>query len=182
MPQTNGPLDGLYMCSFKTDIGWMRPISDGNSIIRMDWNQTGWHEPDHPDYVSRETKSQIQAFLNCRLHQFTVPLAPIGKSTRGRHWLDIMASIPYGTVVTYSEFASLAGKPNAARAAGTVCANNPIPIIYPCHRVIRANQSLGNYGGGSDNHAAHRENLRYKATLLTLEISQTVIMSKNQLF
>jgi len=49
MPQTNGPLDELYMCSFETDIGWMRPISDGNNVIRMDWNQTGWHEPDRPD-------------------------------------------------------------------------------------------------------------------------------------
>ena len=181
MPQTNGPLDELYMCSFKTDIGWMRPISDGNSVIRMDWNQTGWHEPDRPDYVSRETKTQLLAFFKRQLHRFTVPLAPIGKNPSGRHWLDIMASIPYGTVVTYSEFATLAGKPNAARAAGTVCANNPIPIIYPCHRVIGAKRSLGNYGGGSDNYAAHRENLLYKATLLKLEFNQTVTTVRNQL-
>ena len=39
--------------------------------------------------------------------------------------------------MSYAEFASLAGKPKAARAAGSICANNPIPIIYPCHRVIR---------------------------------------------
>ena len=101
-----------------------------------------------------------------------MPLAPIGKNPSGRHWLDIMASIPYGTVITYSEFATLAGKPNAARAAGSVCANNPIPIIYPCHRVIRANRSLGNYGGGSDHHPSHIANYTRKAALLKLESRQ----------
>ena len=169
MPKISHSLDDSYMSSLKTTFGWIRPISDGNSLVRLDWNQTGWHEPDHPDYVSRETKTQIQAFLKCQLRRFTVPLAPIGKNPSGRRWLDIMASIPYGTVITYSEFASLAGKPNAARAAGTVCANNPIPIIYPCHRVIRADRSLGNYGGGSDHSSEHSDNLARKAALINLE-------------
>ena len=77
--------------------------------------------------------------------------------------------IPYGTVMTYGEFAQFANKPNAARAAGSACANNPIPIVYPCHRVIRADKTPGNYGGGSNNHSAHPENLNRKFTLLTFE-------------
>ena len=80
-----------------------------------------------------------------------------------------MARIPYGTVLTYGEFAALAGKPKAARAAGSTCASNPIPIIYPCHRVVGANGSLGNYGGGSDHHPAHPDNLTRKGDLLRLE-------------
>ena len=77
--------------------------------------------------------------------------------------------IPYGTVMTYGEFAALAGKPKGARAAGSTCASNPIPIIYPCHRVVRADGSLGNYGGGSDHHPNHPDNLARKGDLLRLE-------------
>ena len=82
-----------------------------------------------------------------------------------------MAQIPFGTVMTYSEFAALAGKPKAARAAGSTCANNPIPIIYPCHRVVRAGGSLGNYSGGSDHHPTHPDNLARKGDLLRLEVN-----------
>ena len=157
------------MTTLKTDFGWMRPISDGNSLVRLDWNQTGWLEPDRPDYVSRETKSQLHAFFSGNLQQFVLPVAPIGKNATGRYWLDIMAKIPYGTVVTYADFARFAGKPNAARVAGLICANNPIPIIYPCHRVIRTDGKLGGYGAGSDNHPTHTDSLARKAALIKFE-------------
>tara|TARA_A100001015_G_scaffold292818_1_gene368604 strand:- start:56 stop:505 length:450 start_codon:yes stop_codon:yes gene_type:complete len=147
----------------------MRPISDGNSLVRLDWNQTGWREPDRPDHVSRETKSQLQAFFNGHLQKFNLPLAPAGKSAIGQYWLSIMEKIPYGTVMSYTQFASFAGKPKAARAAGSICASNPIPIIYPCHRVIPTNGTLGNYGGGSNHHPSHPDNLARKAALITLE-------------
>ena len=136
MSKIIGPLDRRYMSSLQTDFGWVRPISDGNNLVQLDWNQTGWHEPDRPDHVSRETKSQLEAFFNGCLQQFNLPLAPAGKNASGRYWLNIMAKIPYGTVMSYAEFASFAGKPKAARAAGSICASNPIPIIYPCHRVF----------------------------------------------
>ena len=71
--------------------------------------------------------------------------------------------------MSYAEFAIFAGKPKAARAAGSICANNPIPIIYPCHRVIRTDGQLGNYGGGSDHHSTHPDNLARKAALIKLE-------------
>ena len=173
MPQITGHFETTYFTSLKTDFGWIRPISDGQSLIRLDWNQTGWDDPDHPDNVSRETKSQLGAFLAGNLHQFNLPLAPTGKSAAAKQWLDVMARIPYGTVMTYGEFAALAGKPKAARAAGSVCASNPIPIIYPCHRVVRADGSLGNYSGGSDQHPPHPDNLARKGDLLKLEANST---------
>ena len=172
MPQINGPLDQFYVSTLRTDFGWIRPVSDGQNLIRLDWNQTGWDDPDHPDNVSRETKAQLSAFFAGRLQQFNLPLAPVGKTATGRHWLDIMAKIPYGTVMTYAEFATFAGQPKAARAAGSACASNPIPIIYPCHRVIRADGSLGNYGGGSDHHPTHPDNLARKAGLLAFEANR----------
>ena len=71
------------MTSLQTDFGWMRPISDGKSLVRLDWNQTGWLEQDRPDDVSCETKSQLQAFFSGHLRQFILPLAPIGLSATG---------------------------------------------------------------------------------------------------
>ena len=169
MPQITGYLETLYFTSLKTDFGWFRPISDGQSLIRLDWNQTRWDNLDHPDNVSRETKSQLEAFFAGNLRQFNLPLAPAGKSATGKRWLEAMARIPYGTVVTYGEFAALAGNRKATRAAGSACAGNPIPIIYPCHRVVRSDGSLGNYGGGSDKHSTHPDNLARKMNLLKLE-------------
>jgi len=57
-----------------------------------------------------------------------------------------LAAIPYGSAVSYRDLAVAAGHPNAYRAVGTVMARNPLPVILPCHRVIKNDGSLGNYG------------------------------------
>jgi methylated-DNA-[protein]-cysteine S-methyltransferase len=58
---------------------------------------------------------------------------------------DTLRSIPYGETVTYGELAALAGRPGAARAAGTFCAQNRFGLVVPCHRVVAAG-GLGGYG------------------------------------
>ena len=60
-----------------------------------------------------------------------------------------LAAIPYGAVRTYAEVARAAGHPGAARAVGTACATNPLPLVVPCHRVVRADGTPGGYGGGT---------------------------------
>jgi len=57
--------------------------------------------------------------------------------------------IPYGEVRTYKEIAESTGRPNAARAVGTALAANPLPILIPCHRVIKSDGTLGGFGGGT---------------------------------
>ena len=56
--------------------------------------------------------------------------------------------IPRGKVATYASLAAGAGFPKAARAAGSVMAKNPFPIVIPCHRVVRADRTVGRFGGG----------------------------------
>lgn len=65
-----------------------------------------------------------------------------------RRVLDATARIPVGRVATYTQVATRAGSPRASRAAGNALHNNPVAIIVPCHRVLRADGSLGGYGGG----------------------------------
>lgn len=69
--------------------------------------------------------------------------------------------IDYGRTLSYAEVAELVGNPRAVRAVGTACATNPLPVVVPCHRVLRADGSLGGYIGGLD----------AKSALLSLESS-----------
>lgn len=59
-----------------------------------------------------------------------------------------LPSIAYGDTATYKETAAAAGRPRAVRAVGTACATNPLPVVLPCHRVLRADGGLGGYAGG----------------------------------
>jgi methylated-DNA-[protein]-cysteine S-methyltransferase len=77
----------------------------------------------------------------------------------GQALAQALRAVPRGEIVSYGELAALAGRPGAARAAGTFCAGNRYPILIPCHRVVSAS-GLGGYGSlGSD----------YKRRLLALE-------------
>ncbi len=64
--------------------------------------------------------------------------------------LQATARLPYGITASYGDVAREAGNPRAYRAAGTALGENPIPIVVPCHRVLRAGGVLGNYGGGPE--------------------------------
>ncbi|MEV6522393.1 methylated-DNA--[protein]-cysteine S-methyltransferase [Longispora sp. NPDC051575] len=70
-----------------------------------------------------------------------------------------LPEIGYGRTLSYREMAELVGNPKAVRAVGTACATNPLPVVVPCHRVLRTDGSLGGYLGG----------LEAKTTLLALE-------------
>ncbi len=65
-----------------------------------------------------------------------------------RRVLGATAKIAYGDVLTYSEVAAKAGSPRGSRAAGNALGSNPIPIVVPCHRVLRRGGALGGYAGG----------------------------------
>jgi methylated-DNA-[protein]-cysteine S-methyltransferase len=68
----------------------------------------------------------------------------------GRRVLGVTAAIPYGGVLSYAEVAAEAGSPRGSRAAGNALGSNPIPIVIPCHRVLRTGGALGGYGGGPE--------------------------------
>jgi len=68
----------------------------------------------------------------------------------GRRVLGVTSEIPYGGVLSYAEVAAEAGSPRGSRAAGNALGSNPVPIVIPCHRVLRTGGALGGYGGGLD--------------------------------
>lgn len=76
---------------------------------------------------------------------------------------ELARGVPFGHTVSYKELATRAGNPKASRATGSAMATNPIPIVVPCHRVLRSGGELGGYGGGLD---AKRWLLRHEGALL----------------
>jgi methylated-DNA-[protein]-cysteine S-methyltransferase len=73
--------------------------------------------------------------------------------------LEHLPEIDYGRTESYAQVAAAAGSPKAVRAVGTACALNPLPVVVPCHRVVRSDGSYGQYAGGEE----------AKRTLLTME-------------
>jgi methylated-DNA-[protein]-cysteine S-methyltransferase len=98
------------------------------------------------DRVRRE----LDEYFGGRRRGFALPLDWTLVGTFGRRVLGVTAEIPYGGVLSYAEVAAEAGSPRGSRAAGNALGANPIPIVVPCHRVLRSGGALGGYGGGLD--------------------------------
>jgi len=111
--------------------------------------------PSATDDIRRE----LEEYFVGKRKRFTVRVDMSPLHGFRRKVLEQTARIPFGSVTTYSEVAAAAGSPRGMRAAGNALGSNPVPIVVPCHRVLRSGGALGGYTGGLDR----------KVTLLTLE-------------
>jgi methylated-DNA-[protein]-cysteine S-methyltransferase len=109
-----------------------------------------------------EAARQIDEYFAGRRHAFDTPIDLRLAHGFRRTVLQHLRQVGYGTTTSYAGLAAAAGSPGAVRAVGTACTTNPLPIVVPCHRVIRSDGSPGHYVGGD---AA-------KTALLALETSQ----------
>lgn len=113
------------------------------------------HAPGRLDPVARE----VEEYLTGTRRTFDLPLDfQLSKGFR-RLVLAHLREIGYGSTESYAQVADAAGSPRAFRAVGTACATNPLPIVVPCHRVVKSDGSFGGYAGGPE----------VKKFLLTLE-------------
>ena len=93
---------------------------------------------------------QIDEYFGGRRRMFDVPVdLQLSKGFR-RAVLTHLMEIPYGVRESYTVVARAAGNPGAVRAAGSACATNPIPLVVPCHRVVRSDGTYGQYRGGPE--------------------------------
>ncbi|MEV1286759.1 methylated-DNA--[protein]-cysteine S-methyltransferase [Micromonospora sp. NPDC049679] len=91
---------------------------------------------------------ELRRYFAGELTRFTVPLSVHRGSAFERAVWTELSRIPYGEMRTYGEIAAALGDAGAARAVGTACNRNPIPVIVPCHRVVGAGGKLVGFGGG----------------------------------
>ena len=111
--------------------------------------------PGRLDTVARE----LGEYFDGRRHGFDVPLDWRLSAGFRSTVLHRLPEIGYGHTASYAAVARLAGHPRAIRAVGTARATNPLPVVVPCHRVVRSDGGMGGYLGGAE----------AKRTLLSLE-------------
>jgi len=159
---------GLH--SFKTSVGTIRVAADdkhllyvalpGESISVMK-SRLKVRFPDstfdEAGTLCRKAEKQITEYLNGKRSRFELPYALFGTPFQQKA-LKAVARIPYGGTRTYGEVAQSVGSPGSARAVGAANAQNNLPLVVPCHRVV-ASAGLGGYGGG----------LKLKSWLLKME-------------
>lgn len=103
--------------------------------------------------ILEQAATELDEYFARHRRSFSVPIDSavtrrfFGPTFQGRARTALI-DIPYGQLWSYGKLAGAAGNAKAVRAAGNACATNPLPIIIPCHRVVKANAQLGNYLGG----------------------------------
>ena len=159
----------MFTSTFHSPLGYMRACSNDTGLYRLDWQQKPFMGVDQENDVSRETIRQIKYYFNRQLLDFKVPLDLSSYSPALIKWLSVLATVPFGDVITYKEFAQRWGNIKASRAAGQACRRNPLPIILPCHRIIQADGKFNNYSGGNKTNPRDPNNIDRKQWLIDLE-------------
>jgi methylated-DNA-[protein]-cysteine S-methyltransferase len=168
--QTDGLLDVAYR-TVDSPVGSLLLASTELGLVRVAY-ENEHHDAVLQDLADRvsprilqapgrldEIARELEQYFAGRRHTFTTALDWRLSSGFRRTVLAHLSDIDYGHTATYADVARLAGNPKAVRAVGTACATNPLPVVVPCHRVVRSDGTLGGYLGGVD----------AKRTLLDLE-------------
>ena len=159
--EREGVLDVAYR-TIATPVGELLLAGTGHGLVRVAFPQQG-HDavlaslaqtvsprvlraPGRLDEVSR----QLEEYFAGRRTVFDLPLDWRLATGFRRDVLAHLPAIPYGRTESYAQVATAAGNPKAVRAAGTACARNPLPVVVPCHRVVRSDGTAGGYAGGPD--------------------------------
>jgi len=144
-----------------TPIGKLTVVAGGTGIRRILWDGE-----DPPEGAVEGTSdlldaavTQIREYFAGARTAFELPLDLAGTPFQQKVWLEL-ATIPFGTTISYGEQARRLGRPEAARAVGAANGRNPVPVVLPCHRVIGSSGALTGFGGGLD---TKRSLLRHEA-------------------
>lgn len=168
--ETEGVLDIAYR-TVDTPVGPLLLAATGEGLVRIAYEREDHdtvleslaervsprilHAPGRLDRAARE----VEEYFAGSRRTFDVPLDLRLATGFRRSVLAHLPQIGYGHTRSYAQVAASAGRPRAVRAVGTACATNPLPVVVPCHRVVRSDGSPGGYVGGLD----------AKHTLLSLE-------------
>jgi methylated-DNA-[protein]-cysteine S-methyltransferase len=146
-------------CYLDSPVGRLALEADGETLTGVRWASAGERMTNVKlSPVLNEARRQLDRYFSRKLKTFDLPLAGKGTDFQKSVW-KMMREIPYGQTATYGGIAMALA--SGARAVGTACGRNPIPIIVPCHRVLGSGRNEGGFSGG--------QGLPTKRTLLALE-------------
>jgi methylated-DNA-[protein]-cysteine S-methyltransferase len=148
--ELDSPLGRLLLAA--TPAGLVRvafPVEDADAVLDTLAAQVSprvLRAPGRLDEVARE----LDEYFAGRRQAFEIPVdLQLARGFR-RAVLEKLVDVPYARTVSYAELAASTGSPRAVRAVGTACALNPVPLVVPCHRVVRSDGTPGSYRGGPD--------------------------------
>lgn len=145
---------------FSNLVGWLELRASARGVRSVSFiPQPAAPETSSKNAVMIRLIDELDRYFAGNLTTFTVPLDPASGTPFQREVWKALTEIPYGKTSSYSGVARAVGRPKASRAVGSANGRNDIPILIPCHRVIRADGTLGGYGSG----------LKIKKALLDLE-------------
>ncbi|NLY08574.1 MAG: methylated-DNA--[protein]-cysteine S-methyltransferase [Tissierellia bacterium] len=130
--------------SIKLSIGDITVWKDDYGIAKI--TMESGHSSD--DSLLLEAQRQLLEYDKGKLKYFELPLSLHGTNFQKKVWNELL-NIPWGKTISYSEIANNIGHNKAYRAVGTAVGENPVPIIIPCHRVIRKDGKLGGFALGT---------------------------------
>jgi methylated-DNA-[protein]-cysteine S-methyltransferase len=160
--QMASPLGPLYLVVSDQGLSCLHFRETEHGIVG--WAKTRGLDPSPDQAGIQPFVRQLDEYFAGERETFDVPLDLSTASPFVQRVLRATARVPFGHLVTYKSIANEIGEPGATRAVGNALGSNPIPIVVPCHRVIRSDGSLGGYTGGTD----------IKRHLLTLEKAMLV--------
>lgn len=136
-----------HLFSLMTPVGILRVEDDGNCIVSVRFDGEKIISP--VSDLQKETEKQLQEYFHGERKVFELPLELKGTSFQKKVW-NALEKIPYGKTCSYQKIAQMTGNRKACRAAGMAIHQNPVPVIVPCHRVIRKDGQTGGYAGGTE--------------------------------
>jgi O-6-methylguanine DNA methyltransferase len=138
------------------EIDFVSAHDQADMVRRLE--QRGFHPIENQRAITAIAE-QLNEYFSGKRNRFEVPLDFSGVTPFTKAVLAATSDVPFGHLSTYRQIAQSIGQPKATRAVGNALGRNPIPVIVPCHRIVRSDFSLGGYTGG----------LHIKQTLLKLE-------------
>lgn len=127
--------------SFNSPVGALTVTEEDGALVSLDW---GWACETAETPLLLEARDQLNDYFDRKRTVFDLPMAPRGTAFQERVWAAL-TMIPHGETRSYGALAQQVG--SGARAVGTACGLNPLPILIPCHRVLGAAGALGGYSG-----------------------------------
>lgn len=138
----------VFNGKIETPIGSVYAQIQDEKIKKLGFNPLPLSTEEEPETFI-QLRLQLKEYFEGKRTVFDLPLAPEGTPFQ-KKVLKAMYQVPYGTTVSYSDLAAMAGNPKAVRATASVCPKNPIFIIIPCHRIIKKDGTIGQYASGKE--------------------------------
>jgi methylated-DNA-[protein]-cysteine S-methyltransferase len=133
--------------AIETPIGTLHAAEENGRVVRLYLPNATAPAPEGSPQTA--LARELAEYFAGERKNFSVPVSPEGPEFHRHVWRALL-EVPYGRTTTYAGLAAAAGNSKAARAAGRAMAENPLPIIIPCHRAVYAHGKKQRYGGGAE--------------------------------